>query len=373
MKNKNQVELHKLIFTLNWEDPKSDIKALEIKPGETVMTITSGGCNSIEFLLYDPSAIYAIDINPAQSFLMELKKASFQQLDYNEFSDLMGLTAGHDRKAIYAKVRAYLPEPAQAFWDTQSQIIDKGIVMAGRYEAFVKLAGRVLKFLQGKKNIQLLFAEKTAIEQQHYFDTVFDTWQFKAVFRLLFNKRMLARKGLSADYFHFDDGSRSFAESFYNRAKNAMRNIPIQDNYFLALYLLGKYRNHVEIPEYLKETNFAVLKERVSRIQVITMDAKDWLHSATDDSVNCFSLSNICELKSESDAELLFNEIARAGKNRGRVCFRNLMIPREVPEPLKNVVVKNTDLSKKLLADDRSFVYGKVAAYYIRKASFIQN
>ena len=178
---------------------------------------------------------------------------------------------------------------------------------------------------------------------------------------------MLARKGLSADYFHFDDGSKSFAESFYNRAKNAMRNIPIQDNYFLALYLLGKYRNQVEIPEYLKETNFAVLKERVTRIQVITMDAKDWLRSATDDSVNCFSLSNICELKSESDTQLLFDEITRVGKNGGRVCFRNLMIPREVPEPLKNVVVKNIDLSKKLLADDRSFVYGKVAAYLIRK------
>jgi hypothetical protein len=57
------------------------------------------------------------------------------------------------------------------------------------------------------------------------------------LFQLLFNKRVLSRRGLSADYFRFDDGAASFAESFFQRARRALRDIPIATNYFLAQYL----------------------------------------------------------------------------------------------------------------------------------------
>ena len=43
------------------------------------------------------------------------------------------------------------------------------------------------------------------------------------------------------------------------------------------------------------------------------------------------------------------------------------MIPREVPEDLRSSIVKDEALSKEIQFNDRSFVYGKVAAYNIRK------
>ena len=46
---------------------------------------------------------------------------------------------------------------------------------------------------------------------------------------------MLARRGLVADYFHFDDGSKSFAESFYNRSKKAFRDIPVRGQLFFVI------------------------------------------------------------------------------------------------------------------------------------------
>jgi S-adenosylmethionine-diacylglycerol 3-amino-3-carboxypropyl transferase len=367
MKNKNQVELSELIFSMNWEDPGSDCKALDIKQGDSVMTITSGGCNTLEFLLYDPAVIYSIDINPAQSFLMELKIVGIQHLEFGDFSMLMGLQPSQNRKEIYGKIRAHLSADAQVFWDKNPDIIVKGILMSGRYEKFILLAGKVIRLLQGRNNVKNIFADKRPEQQQEYFDKVFNTWQLKALFPLLFNKKRLAKKGLIADYFHFDDGSKSFAESFYNRAKNALRNIPVKNNYFLSLYLTGWYRNADEVPEYLKESNFQILKERAARIQVITMDANDWLRKMEDGSLDAFSLSNICELKSDSDTSALFEEVARSAKNGARCCFRNLMIPRDVPENLQNIIVKDAPLSKRLLAEDRSFVYGKVASYSIRK------
>ena len=69
----------------------------------------------------------------------------------------------------------------------------------------------------------------------------------------------------------------------------------------------------------------------------------------------------------EVDTEKLFTEVVRTAKPNARVCFRNLMIPREVPASLRNIVVKNEAVSSRLLAKDRSFVYSKVAAYTLAK------
>jgi len=89
--NEGQVQLSRLIFTHNWEDPSADEKALKLKEGNTVFTITSGGCNSLGFLRFNPSAIYCVDINPAQNYLMELKKAVFKDSDYSTCCDFLGL------------------------------------------------------------------------------------------------------------------------------------------------------------------------------------------------------------------------------------------------------------------------------------------
>jgi len=43
------------------------------------------------------------------------------------------------------------------------------------------------------------------------------------------------------------------------------------------------------------------------------------------------------------------------------------MIGREVPSSLRHTIVKDELLSKQLQLEDRSFVYGKVAAYRICK------
>ena len=75
-KEKDQVALSKLVFTHNWEDPESDHAALKIKKDDAVLAITSGGCNVLGFLLFDPAIIYSIDINPAQTWLLELKIAA---------------------------------------------------------------------------------------------------------------------------------------------------------------------------------------------------------------------------------------------------------------------------------------------------------
>ena len=364
---KDQVSLFKLVFTHNWEDPECDHAALKIAPGDAVLAITSGGCNVLGFLLFDPAVVYSIDINPTQSFLLELKIAAIKSLGFDEFISFTGLTMHDNRLGLYEKMKHLLSKEALEFWNNQEKILAPGFIMQGKYERFIRLAGKFIHLLQGRKRVQGLFKEKSKEEQENYFDNVWNTKRFQYMFNILFNKRMLARRGLVADYFHFDDGSKSFAESFYNRSKKAFRNIPVKGNYFLSLYLQGKYSNDRELPAYLKRENYELIKSRVDRIKIITGDAQGWLDSMQSASIDCFALSNICELMSEKDTHRLFTAVCRVSRPGGRVIFRNLMIPREVPDDLKANIVKNELLSRQLYDNDRSFVYGKVAAYTIHQ------
>jgi len=366
-KQQDQVQLFKLIFTHNWEDPKCDLTALKIKNNDVVMAITSGGCNVLEFLLYNPETVYSIDINCAQSYLLELKIVAVKYLDFDDFISFSGLRKHDNRLQVFQKIKPYLSNEALLFWNKQNKILTEGFIMNGKYEGFVKFAGKFIKLLQGRNRVLGLFKEKSQKEQEDYFDNVWDTKRFKYLLKILFNKRMLAKRGLVANYFHFDDGSKSFSESFYKRSKKAFRNLPIKGNYFLSLYLLGKYRNEEEIPEYLKRENFDLIKSRVDRIKIITNEAQVWMNSMSDGTIDCFALSNICELMSDKETTRLFDSVLRTARKDARVIFRNLMIPREVPDTLKDQILKNETLSKYLLENDRSFVYGKVDAYTVNK------
>jgi S-adenosylmethionine-diacylglycerol 3-amino-3-carboxypropyl transferase len=364
---KNQINLFKLVFTHNWEDPESDHTALKIKNTDAVLAITSGGCNVLGFLLFDPEVIYSIDINPAQSYLLELKIAAIKSMDFEEFISFSGLHPCPSRLVLFEKLKPCLSEAALEFWSWQRKLIAKGFIMNGKFEWFIWFAGKFLKLLQGKKKVLGLFSEKSRKEQEVYFDDVWNTKRFHYMFKILFNKRMLAKKGLVADYFHFDDGSRSFAESFYNRSKKAFRNLPIKGNYFLSLYLLGKYNNDREVPAYLKRENYEHIKSRIDRIKIHTGEAQEWLDSMPDRSIDCFALSNICELMSERDTNRLFSAVSRTARTHARIIFRNLMIPREPSPELQTRIIKDEALSRWLYDNDRSFVYGKVMAYTTNK------
>ena len=185
------------------------------------------------------------------------------------------------------------------------------------------------------------------------------------LFRLAFNKKVLANRGLSVDYFRFDDGASSFAESFFQRSRRAFREIPIASNYFLAQYLLGRYITPDAVPDFLRRENLPVIRDRLDRIQIVTADAKRWLTVCPATSIDAFSLSNICELMSPEETELTFEQVARAAKPGARLCFRNLMVPREVQRSLASKIRLREEYSRQLLKEDRSFVYSRVQAYVV--------
>jgi S-adenosylmethionine-diacylglycerol 3-amino-3-carboxypropyl transferase len=364
---KGQVELHKLIYTANWEDPESDRLALRIRPGETLMTITSGACNTLGFLVQDPAVIYTVDINPAQAFQLELKMAAMKALPYGDFTAFLGLAPSRERLETYATLREGLSPGAARFWDARRNILRKGFLLRGGYETFVKLVGRYIRLGHGRKRVDGLLGANDPKEQGAFYDRFWEIRRTLWVFRLFYNKNVLARMGLEADYFRFDDGSSSFAESFQKKFRKVAHDVPVRGNYFVHLYLKGRYRSLDEVPDYLREEHYETIRGRLGRIRAYAADAKKWLAEQPDSSIDVFAMSNICELMDLADTRATFQEVLRTAKFGARVCFRNLIIPRDVPEDLRAFIRKDEALSRRMKDADRSFVYSKVAAYEVLK------
>jgi S-adenosylmethionine-diacylglycerol 3-amino-3-carboxypropyl transferase len=360
-----QVELPELLFGLSWEDPESDRLALRIEPGETVVAISSGSCNTFGLLLENPGRIFTVDINPCQSHLLELKRAAIRRLDFDRLHAFLGVREGRNRAKVFESLAGDLSAPALAYWRSRPAAIQGGVIYQGRYERFLRHFRSLVRLTQRRWRIDGLFQSSSLDQQRDYFDRVWNTPQWRMLFHLLFNKHILAKGGLSADYFRFDDGASSFAESFFERAKRALREIPIGSNYFIAQYLLGRYPSPEAIPDYLKKDNLDLVRERLDRIEIVTADLKVWLASHPEASIDAFSLSNICELMSLEDTARTFTQVVRTARPGARICFRNLMIRREVPADLRAKIQLCEDLSRRLTAQDRSFAYSRVQAYVV--------
>jgi S-adenosylmethionine-diacylglycerol 3-amino-3-carboxypropyl transferase len=127
----------------------------------------------------------------------------------------------------------------------------------------------------------------------------------------------------------------------------------------------GTYLTRDAVPDFLRKENLPIIRARLDRIQMVTADAKIWLASRPASSIDAFSLSNICELMSPAETALTFEEIARTSRSGARLCFRNLVIPREVQKSLASKIRLQEDCSRQLLEQDRSFVYSRVQAYVV--------
>jgi hypothetical protein len=91
-----------LVYAQIWEDPVLDMAAMELGPGQRVVTIASGGCNAMSYLLADPDQVVAFDLNRAHVALTRLKQTAAEHVaGYDDFFRLFGDAADTDNVARY--------------------------------------------------------------------------------------------------------------------------------------------------------------------------------------------------------------------------------------------------------------------------------
>ena len=110
------------VYNQIWEDPRVDLQALAIDEHSRILTISSGGCNALNYLLAEPEKVTAVDLNRHHIFLLNLKLAALRFLpNYEDFFNFFGYGKNENNIENYKKYLApNLDENTKTFWESSS-------------------------------------------------------------------------------------------------------------------------------------------------------------------------------------------------------------------------------------------------------------
>ena len=350
-----------------WEDPRTLTRGLKIAPEDDVVSIASGGDNSFALLLSGPRSLTAVDSNPAQIFLVELKMRAIQKLDYDDFVGFVGARPCHRRLRLYQHLRPTLSEGARDFWDGQVESLKLGIIHCGKFENYFSLFRRlVLPVIHPRGTARQLLAAWSAEEQRAFYDQVWNNRRWRWLFRLFFGKFLLGHLGRRPSYFRYvkiDD----VAEELLRRTRHGLSEIPTCDNFFVEYILTGAYRNLETAHPYLAESNFRFLQGNVGRMRQVCASLQEHLRSLPPGSVSKFNLSDIFEYVSDQDFEGMLQDILRVCCDDARLAYWTLLVDRDVPSCLADQITPRRSDSEKLFGTNRTFFYGSFGLWQVAR------
>ena len=253
MKKNRRPIFEDVLYANCWEDPQIDRAALQIGAGDTVFSITSGGCNALAFLLDDPARVIALDLNPCQSHLLELKMAAFGALEHDALLAFLGVGDGSevDRLAVYRSLRPRLSPESRAFWDGESAKLSAGILHGGRFEGYLALIRTWIYRLMGRDLVEQLLATEDRELRRRLYDRRWDGRRWRALTDLLLSRRTMTLLFDGAFFDQIED-ERPFGGVFRTRIERALTELPARSNPFLAYSLLGRFPSNESLPVYLR-------------------------------------------------------------------------------------------------------------------------
>jgi S-adenosylmethionine-diacylglycerol 3-amino-3-carboxypropyl transferase len=329
----NAIYARSLVYNTCWEDPAVDRLALELGPADTLLVITSAGCNVLDYAIAGPQRIHAVDANPRQTALLELKLAGIRRLGFDDFFALFGTGAHADFPDIYAEaLRRDLSPFARAFWDERQHWFaqDKG----GFY--FQGLAGTVARAFRAYLRLRPRLAGAVAeLFQARALDDQRAIYEGR-VEPLLWGpglnwtlSRQVTMSMLGVPYAQRRQVQAQHHKGVSGFIRDAIgyvfRDLPVWTNYFWSVYIHGSYSTDC-CPEYLRRDNFHALKAGLAdRIVPHTSTLTEFLQQS-DERLSRFVLLDHMDWMSSYYPEALsqeWEEILAHATPGARVIFRS--------------------------------------------------
>jgi S-adenosylmethionine-diacylglycerol 3-amino-3-carboxypropyl transferase len=378
------VHRRNLVYNTCWEDPALDRVALDLGAADRVLVITSAGCNALDYLLAGAGEVNAVDVNPIQNALLELKTAAIQTLDYDSFFALFGKgRSRHAAQMYFDAVRPQLSAAARAYWDGHiAFFLGKGWRKsfyyrgtAGLVAKLVLVNAHVLHRL--RQPIEALLAARAVAEQRAVYlarirDRIWTPW-----LRWFLNRRLtLSLVGVpwpQRDQIvtQYPGGVPQFIR---DALEAVVMHLPFHDNYFWRVYFQGFYTPDC-CPEYLKRGNFDRLRTLLPRLRIHTATVTEFLRHA-EPGVSKFVLLDHMDWMSCNDPDGLvqeWNAILDKARPGARVIYRSAGLRvtyldhlrvrfRGRPAELGALLRQNPELTARLHARDRVHTYGSFYA-----------
>jgi S-adenosylmethionine-diacylglycerol 3-amino-3-carboxypropyl transferase len=337
-----------------WEDADVLLEALDLRPGHACLSIGSAGDNSLALLTRHPARVIAVDLNPAQIACLELRVAAYRRLSHAELLELIGSTPSARREALYRRCRPLLSPAARRFWDTQPHGIAAGIGGAGRFERYLALFRHwVLALVHPCPRVLHLLAPHSPGERAAFYRQQWDTWRWRALFRLFFSRCLMGRVGRDPCFFDYADGP--VAARLLERTRHALTALDPFVNPYLQWILTG--RHHSALPLALRPEHFDVIRANLHLLEWHCAAVEDVLETLRPASIDRFNLSDIFEYMSRAGHAEALARLARVGRPGARLVSWNLFVDRHRPAHLEDQLRPLSALAAHLHAQDKAFFY----------------
>lgn len=337
-----------------WEDADILLEALQIREGERVLSIGSAGDNSFSLLTQNPGLVVAVDINPVQLQLIELKKAAISAFDRETFLEFMGFAPSTQRNELYRSIQEKLSTETVAYWSANIDLIEQGLIHAGKFERYFRLFHeKVLPWVHSKSNVAELLREKPADAQKQFFEQRWNSWRWRLLFRLFFSKTVMGRFGRDPAF--LKQVKVNVAESLLNRAAAHLSDPHFYQNPFLRYIFTGQFGDC--LPHYVRSENYERIRCNIHRLEVFKGLAEETL--PVYGQFNAFNLSNIFEYMPQEVFQHVSNQLAKQALSGARLAYWNLLVPRLLSEVNPNFQYHES-ISKSLSAKDFGFFYQQI-------------
>ncbi|TLV02919.1 DUF3419 family protein [Dyadobacter luticola] len=343
-----------------WEDADILVEALSDR-GKKNLSIGSAGDNSFSLLTTDPELVVAVDINPTQLFLIELKKISIFHFELEETLAFLGFSLSEKRLKHFDLIKNQLSTEARAYWEANREIIEKGVIHAGKFEKYFRLfANKILPWIHSRKTVGQLLAPKSPQAQEDFYTKKWNTWRWRLLFKIFFSRYVMGKYGRDPEFLKQVDGAVS--TFIFNKAAQHLRSTAAQRNYILNYNLTGDFQG--ALPHYLQEENYKVIRQNIGSLHLKQGFAQD---AMTDfGRFHAMNLSDIFEYMDEKLFKTTSETLIKGMEKGGKLAYWNLMVPRRISAILPGKVEFCRDISENLSRIDKGFFYNQFILNRVR-------
>jgi len=283
----NLVHQHNLVYNTCWEDPRLDREALKLGPDDSVLVITSAGCNALDYALDEPKNVFAVDMNPRQNAVLELKLAGIRCLEFEDFFGLFGRGRLEGAREIYRDVlREELTDWSRGYWDRKIRFFDSpggSFYFRGTSGMFARMLNTYVdRVVRVRPWVDAILEAGSLDEQRRIYEQDLHDRFWTRPMRFVMNRDTTLsmvgvpraqRRQIETQY------TGGIVRFIQDCVEAVFARLPLWDNYFWRVYINGEYSPHC-CPEYLKPEQFARLKAGLAdRVSVHTGTVQGFLEA----------------------------------------------------------------------------------------------
>jgi len=338
-----------------WEDADVVLKGLQPDSTSRILSIGSAGDNSFSLLTSNPEKIVAIDLNPSQIALIELKKATIQTFEYNDVLAFLGLTDCVNREALFYLLQTVLPASVKNYWEKNINQIKAGVIHQGKFEQYFQyFSEKVLPLVHSKQAIEKLIEKKSKAEQIEYCKKKWNNWRWRLLFKIFFSKAVMGKYGRDKRF--FSQVKEPVAKNIFKRVERHLSSEMLFENEFLEYILFRNFSKN--LPHYLRPENFESIKKNINKLEI--RQESIGVHLENKQSYTHFNLSNVFEYLNNEDFHNLAKLIEQVTARGTIFLYWNLLVPRKLSDEIPEAFLPNEKKATELSAIDKGFFYEPV-------------